>query len=67
MDFDILHIANKAASLSLSETHLNNEANLTVAQQEIESAGTGRVVSVKCNLMKDSDINFLLERVKVLY
>lgn len=41
-----------------------NEANLTVAQQEIESAGTGRVVSVKCNLMKDSDINFLLERVK---
>ena len=44
-----------------------NEANLTVAQQEIESAGTGRVVSVKCNLMKKSNINFLLERVKVLY
>lgn len=41
-----------------------NEANLIVAQQEIKSAGMGRVLSVKCDLMKESDINFLLERVK---
>ncbi|MBA7573337.1 Glucose 1-dehydrogenase 2 [subsurface metagenome] len=43
-----------------------NGANLTAAQQEIESAGTGsgNVISIKCDLGKESDINFLLERVK---
>lgn len=35
-----------------------NEANLTIAQQEIKFAGPGSVLSIKCNLMKESNISF---------